>query len=113
MNWQASNPIYQQIKKIICDAILDGDLPEGENIPSIRKFSSGHQVNPLTVAKAYQLLVQDEILLKRRGQGMVVNANAKHKLLAQERERFTQLEWPMINKKIKRLGLTLEELINA
>ena len=110
MNWNDSTPIYLQIKEIICCSIIEKRINEGETIPSIREFSSENRVNPLTVSKAYQLLAEENILLKRRGLGMVVNNNARQTLINQQRTAFKEKEWPSIQKKIARLGLTIEEL---
>ena len=112
MRWNKSSPIYLQIKDKICCAILDGHLKEGDNVTSIREFSSQYHVNPLTVSKAYQLLVDEDILLKRRGLGMVVNANAQQKLLKQQRQQFIENEWPSVLATIKRLKLNIEELLS-
>ena len=112
MRWNDSTPIYLQIKESICCSIIEMHINEGETIPSIREFSSENRVNPLTVSKAYQLLVEEGILLKRRGLGMIVNDNARQMLLKQQRTVFIKTEWPAIQKKIARLGLTIEELIS-
>ncbi len=112
MRWSESTPIYLQIKESICCSIIDLHLKEGDTVPSIREFSSKNHVNPLTVSKAYQLLVEEGILLKRRGLGMIVNKHARKVLLKKQRENFIKNEWPSIKEKMARLGLTTEELLS-
>ena len=90
MRWDDKQPIYQQLKDKIIAAIMDGSYAEGETIPSIRKISTEYQINPLTVSKAYQSLVDDGVLLKKRGIGMVVTAWARNKLLLQEKKSFSR-----------------------
>jgi GntR family transcriptional regulator len=110
MQWNNQKPIYQQLKDMITERILDGSIQEGEAIPSIRTISADLQVNPMTVSKAYQALVDDRVLEKRRGMGMFVNTGAMADLLALERKRFLENEWPHIAKKIKQLKLSHSEL---
>lgn len=111
MRWDDKQPIYQQLKDKVIRAIMDGSYAEGEIIPSIRKISTEYQINPLTVSKAYQSLVEDEVIEKRRGIGMVVREGARSKLIAEERKYFMKIEWPEIKSKLKRLGIELEELM--
>jgi len=91
-------------------AILDGTLAEGEPLPSVRQVAVDFQINPLTVSKAYQSLVDDALVDKRRGVGMFVRSGAREQLLASERERFLQDEWPRLAARIEQLGLSLDEL---
>jgi len=93
--------------------ILDGALNEGDPLPSVRNVAADYQVNPLTVLKAYQELVDGQLVATRRGLGMFVNAGARNRLLKAERERFLAEEWPRIAATIERLGITPEELTRA
>ena len=111
MQWHSNTPIYQQLKDKLTAAILDGSFAEGEAIPSIRQVSTEYRVNPITVSKAYQLLVDDNILEKRRGLGMFVKANAQKALLSLEKERFLKNEWPTIKEKVRQLNIDIEELL--
>lgn len=111
MEWNNKQPIYQQLKAKIAAAILDGHLAEGDAIPSIRQISSDYAINPITVSKAIQGLVDDNIVEKRRGLGMFVKQGAREGLLSLERQRFLQADWPEIRERINRLGLDIAELL--
>jgi GntR family transcriptional regulator len=109
--WNDSQPIYRQLRDLIVAMILDGVLKEGEALPSVRNVAAEYRVNPLTVLKSYQQLVDDGLVEKRRGLGMYVNQGAPASLLKGERERFLSEQWPAISTTIRRLGLTLRELM--
>lgn len=109
--WDDNQPIYWQLRERTVAAILDGTLAEGEPLPSVRQVAVDFQVNPLTVSKAYQSLVDDKLVEKRRGVGMFVCSGARRQLLASERDHFLNEEWPRLAEKIRQLGLSLEELI--
>src|SRR3954454_7859117 len=111
--WNDSQPIYRQIRDRVVAMILDGVLKEGDPIPSVRNVAAEYRVNPLTVLKGYQQLVEERLVETRRGRGMFVNAGAREMLLAAERERFLDEQWPRIHETIQRLGLTLDELLAA
>ena len=111
MQWNNNSPIYLQIKEKIIAAIIDQAMLEGDAIPSIRQISAEYQINPITVSKAYQLLVDDGVLEKRRGLGMFVMDGARAQLLQQQKQQFLLDEWPALKEKLKRLGLSLEELM--
>jgi len=109
--WNDNQPIYRQIRDRVVDMILDGLLREGDPLPSVRSVSADLLVNPLTVLKGYQELVDDELAEKKRGLGMFVKAGARDRLLKLGRERFLAEDWPRIRATIQRLGLTREELL--
>jgi GntR family transcriptional regulator len=109
--WDNSQPIYRQLRDRIIAMILDGVLHEGDPLPSVRNVAAEYRVNPLTVLKAYQQLVDDQVVEKRRGLGMFVNAGARALLMRAERERFLNEQWPPIRDTIERLGLELSELL--
>ena len=111
--WNDSQPIYRQLRDFIVTMILDGTLPEGGILPSVRHVASQFQVNPLTVLKSYQLLVGEGIVESRRGRGMFVLPGARKLLLKTERERFLQEEWPRVVDTLHRLGLSAEELLKG
>ena len=111
MEWDEKTPIYLQIKDKVKHSILDGSMPEGDAVPSIRQVSMQYHINPLTVSKSYQLLVDDGVLEKRRGLGMFVKEGAQQRLLEKEKSHFLEMEWPDILLRIQRLGLVAEELL--
>ncbi len=111
MQWNDRQPIYQQLKDQIVTAILGGAYKEGEAIPSIRQIAEQYQLNPITVSKAYQMLVDDHIIEKHRGLGMFVKQQARGQLHGLEKQRFIQEEWPAILKRIQQLGIDLRELM--
>jgi GntR family transcriptional regulator len=93
--------------------ILDGVLKEGDPLPSVRTVAADYRLNPLTVLKSYQELVDQELVEKRRGLGMYVKPGARNLLLREERQKFLDEEWPRIHETIERLGLSAEELLNG
>lgn len=109
--WNDKQPIYQQLKDKIVTSILNGVFPEGQSIPSVRQVAEQYQLNPLTVLKAYQMLVDDMILEKHRGLGMFVKDKARAQLHALEKKRFIEEEWPAILQRIQQLGIDRKELI--
>ena len=111
--WNDSQPIYRQLRDQVVAMILDGVLGEGDPLPSVRTVAAEYRVNPLTVLKAYQQLVDDGLVEKRRGLGMFVNLGARDRLMQGERQRFLAEQWPGIAATIQRLGLTPQELLAA
>ena len=111
--WNDSQPIYRQLRDRVVAMILDGALNEGDPLPSVRNVAADYRVNPLTVLKAYQQLVAEELVETRRGLGMFVNAGARDLLLKGERQKFLTDQWPAIAATIQRLGITPKELLKA
>jgi len=111
--WNDSQPIYRQLRDLVVAMILDGVLKEGAPLPSVRTVAAEYRVNPLTVLKGYQQLVDEGLVEARRGRGMFINTGARDLLLQGERQRFLGEEWPRISRTIQRLGLTTEELLRA
>src|SRR5438874_5424751 len=109
--WNDSQPIYRQLRDRIADMILDGLLNEGDPLPSVRNVAAEYRVNPITVMKGYQQLVDEQLVEMKRGRGMFINAGARDLLLQAEREKFLNEQWPRIQETIQRLGLTVEELL--
>ena len=112
-NWNSREPIYRQLRDRAAERILDGDWPEGEAAPSVRKIANDLRVNPITVSRAWQMLVDEQLLEVRRGLGMYVAAGARERLREAERKRFLEREWPAMVERIDRLGLRLEDLPQA
>ena len=111
--WNDSQPIYRQLRDRVVAMILDGVLKEGDPLPSVRNVAAEYRVNPLTVLKGYQQLVDEGLVESRRGLGMFVNAGARSLLLQGERQKFLGEEWPRIYATIHRLGLKAEELLDG
>jgi GntR family transcriptional regulator len=113
IGWNDNTPIYRQLKERVIGMLLDGLLKPGDALPSVRQVASDYQINPITVARAYQELVDATLVEKRRGIGMYVTDGARDKLLASERERFMLEEWPALLQRVRRLGLDLEQLLQS
>ena len=111
--WNDSQPIYWQLKERTIAMILDGTLSEGDALPSVRTVASDFQLNPITVSKSYQALVDDELVEKRRGLGMFVCVGAQQKLTESERQKFLNEEWPAMVTRIQQLGLDIEKLLKS
>jgi GntR family transcriptional regulator len=111
--WNNSQPIYRQLRDRGVHMILDGVLKEGDPLPSVRNVAAEYRVNPLTVLKAYQQLVDEDLVEKKRGLGMFVKTGARDLLLQAERQKFLAEQWPGIAATIQRLGLTPKDLLNA
>jgi GntR family transcriptional regulator len=111
--WHDSQPIYRQLRHRVVAMILDGILKEGDPLPSVRNVASEQRVNPLTVLKAYQALVDEELVEMKRGLGMFVKSGARNLLLKGERQKFLTQEWPRVAETIQRLGITAKELLKA
>ncbi len=109
-HWNDSQPIYWQLKERTIAMILDRTLEEGDPLPSVRTVASEFQLNPITVSKSYQALVDEGLVEKRRGLGMFVLEGARRQLVDSERDKFVNEEWPAMLKRIKQLGLDIEEL---
>ena len=111
--WSDSQPIYRQIRDRVVDLILDGALKEGDPLPSVRNVAGDYRVNPLTVLKGYQELVDEQLVETKRGRGMFIKPGARDLLLDGERQKFLAEQWPRVYATIQRLGLTPKELMDA
>jgi GntR family transcriptional regulator len=111
--WNDSQPIYRQLRDRVVAMILDGVLNEGDPLPSVRNVAAEYRVNPITVLKGYQELVDEQLVETRRGRGMFINTGARELLMRAERQKFLAEQWPRIAATIQRLGLTPEELLKA
>jgi GntR family transcriptional regulator len=112
-HWNDSQPIYWQLKERTIAMILDGTLAEGEALPSVRTVASEFHLNPITVSKSYQALVDDGLVEKRRGLGMFVREGARKSLVSSERNKFLNDEWPAMLSRIEQLGLDVEDLLKT
>lgn len=111
IDFDSDTPIYLQIAEMIKAAILAGDIQEGEAIPSVRQMSVEHNLNPQTVLNATQLLLNDNLIEKKRGLGMFVTDGARSQLQKNESERFKQQEIPGIIDRAKLLDISKDELL--
>jgi GntR family transcriptional regulator len=113
ITWNDNAPIYRQLRDHVVAMILDGVLKQGDALPSVRQVAADFQLNPITVSKAYQELVDEQLVEKRRGLGMYVTDGARDALMQSERERFLHEEWPLIFARLKRMNLDLETLMQT
>ena len=110
--WDGTQPIYRQLRDRVVAMILEGTLKEGDPLPSVRTVAAEFRINPLTVLKAYQQLVDEQLVEKRRGLGMFVSPGATALLRTEERRRFLTQDWPRVRATINRLGLSVDELLD-
>ena len=113
IEWNDSQPIYRQLRDRVVAMVLDGVLKEGDPLPSVRNVAAEYRVNPLTVLKGYQQLVNEQLVETRRGLGMFVKAGARDLLMHGERQKFLEEQWPRVYATIQRLGLSAEELLGG
>ncbi|MGH8166763.1 MAG: GntR family transcriptional regulator [Woeseiaceae bacterium] len=109
--WNEDLPIYRQLRDRVVAMILEGVLGDGDALPSVRNVAAEYRLNPLTVLKGYQELVDEGLVEKKRGRGMFVTEGARKNLLKDERQRFIDKEWPKVTATIERLGLDAEDLL--
>ncbi len=112
-NWNEDLPIYRQLRDRVVEMILEGVLGDGDALPSVRNVAAEYRLNPLTVLKGYQELVDEGLVEKKRGRGMFVTDGARKQLLKDERQRFLDKEWPNVVATIRRLGLEVDTLLKV
>lgn len=112
-DFHTSQPIFVQIRQRLTEMILRGMVKEGEALPSVRQIAADLSVNPLTVTKAFEALVDIGVVEKRRGLGMFVKTGARSELLSHEREKFLKEDWPRIAAQIRALELDVTTLISS
>ena len=110
-DWNDGQPIYRQLRDRVVAMILDGVLKEGDPLPSVRIVAAEYRVNPLTVLKGYQQLVDEQLVESKRGRGMFINSGARDLLLRGERQKFLAEQWPRVHATIQRLGLSARDLL--
>lgn len=110
-NWNDNQPIYRQLRDRVVTMILEGAIKDGDALPSVRNVAAEYKLNPLTVLKGYQELVDEDLVEKKRGRGMYVKAGAQKALMSDERKRFLEVEWPEVSQTIARLGLDVADLL--
>ena len=109
--WHDRSPIYRQLADRLRELILEGIYDDGDALPSVRQIATEHQINPITVSKAFQMLVDENLVEKRRGLGMYVAEGATETLLAAERREFLERDWPVFRERAERLGFVLKDLL--
>jgi DNA-binding transcriptional regulator YhcF (GntR family) len=109
--WNEDQPIYRQLRDRVVAMILEGALKDGDALPSVRNVAAEYRLNPLTVLKGYQELVDEGLVEKKRGRGMFITDGARQQLLKDERRRFIDKEWPQVLGTIERLGLDVTTLL--
>jgi GntR family transcriptional regulator len=110
IEWNDKQPIYKQLKDMVVERIMDGSFAEGDAVPSVRQVASDYQINHLTVGKAYQELVDAELLEKRRGLGMFVTPGARKSLTHNEQHSFISEEVPAFAERVRILGLDMNSV---
>ena len=113
IEWNDKQPIYRQLRDLVVQRIMDGSFAEGEAVPSVRQVASDYQINHLTVAKAYQELVDIGLLEKRRGLGMFVKAGARVSLTDDEQQKFIDDEVPAFVERVRLLGMDMIEVVKT
>jgi GntR family transcriptional regulator len=111
--WNDAQPIYRQLRDRMVAMIIEGVLADGDALPSVRTVAADYALNPLTVLKGYQQLVDEGLVEKRRGRGMFVTQGARATLTRDERQRFLDSEWPKVLETIRRLGLEPKDLLRG
>lgn len=110
-NWNDNQPIYRQLRDRVITMILEGVLGDGDALPSVRSVAAEYRLNPLTVLKGYQELVDEGLVEKRRGRGMFIREGARTNLMKDERQQFLNEQWPEVVTTVRRLGLDLDDLM--
>lgn len=111
VEWNDKQPIYKQLKGMVEERIMDGSFAEGEAVPSVRQVATDCQINHLTVSKAYQELVDVQLLEKRRGLGMFVTEGARKTLTQDEQRNFLNEEVPAFSERVRILGLDMKAIV--
>ncbi|MEJ2513713.1 MAG: GntR family transcriptional regulator [Gammaproteobacteria bacterium] len=112
-DWNDTQPIYRQLRDRVVTMILEGVLTDGDPLPSVRTVAAEYRLNPLTVLKGYQELVDEGLVEKRRGRGMFVLDGARKALMKDERKAFLEEQWPEIVATMRRLKIDPEELLRS
>ena len=110
-NWDPDTPIYLQLYQQVIQRILEGNIGEGEALPSVRNVAAEYRLNPVTISKAYQMLQDEAIVEKQRGKGLFVKDGVAKLILNRERQQFLSKEWPLILEQISRLQLSARDLL--
>lgn len=113
MEFQEGVSIYLQIARMIEDDIINNRLLPDEVVPSTNNFARYHQINPATVGKGFSLLVEEQILYKKRGIGMFVTADAKQRIQEKRKKLFFSSQLPEVVRTAKAIGISPTDLMQA
>ncbi len=109
-NFSGEKPLFQQVADQIAEGIFNGAYLEGEQIPSTTEISKSYQINPATVLKGMNLLVERQLIEKKRGIGMFVLPGAQKRVRSARKEEFLNKEVLEVVAEAKKLGITAEQL---
>ena len=109
-NFSGEKPLFQQVADQIAEGIFNGAYLEGEQIPSTTEISKSYQINPATVLKGMNLLVERQLIEKKRGIGMFVLPGAQERVRSARKEEFLNKEVVEVVAEAKKLGITAEQL---
>lgn len=112
LDLNSDKSIYIQIAESIENEILLGNLKEGDQAPSTNQFAKVYQINPATAGKGLNILVEEEILFKKRGLGMFIAEGARERILKKRQSAFFRETIPEILREAERLELNIEDVIN-
>ncbi len=111
ITWHDKSPIYRQLSDRLRELVLEGVYRNGDALPSVRQIASEHRINPITVSKAFQILVDGGLVEKRRGLGMYVSEGASEQLIEDERRKFLEEDLPDFRERAERLGFKINQLL--
>ncbi|MGF1755482.1 GntR family transcriptional regulator [Vibrio makurazakiensis] len=111
-DWNDNQPIFRQLSNQISQQILQGVWIEGSALPSIRTVAADLKINHLTVMKSYQLLVDEGLVEKRRGQGMFVTTGAVAQLKCAKRNEFIEQQVPQIANTLRHIDMELDDFVS-
>lgn len=109
-NFSGEKPLFQQVADQIAEGIFNGAYLEGEQIPSTTEISKSYQINSATVLKGMNLLVERQLIEKKRGIGMFVLPGAQERVRSARKEEFLNKEVLEVVVEAKKLGITAEQL---
>lgn len=108
-----AQPIFMQIFDYICDKVLRNEIKTDEQIPSVRELAVELEVNPNTVQRAIERLLQQEIIYSQRGKGNYLNAGAREVIIELRTKRLLNEKLPLLAEEMKLLGFSIEQVIEA
>lgn len=103
--------LYQQVAEEISEGIFNGSYAEGTQIPSTTEISKNYKINPATILKGMNQLVEEKLIEKKRGLGMFVTIGAQQKVLNQRKDNFINKELLKVLDEAKKLNISQEQLI--
>ena len=110
-NFDSDIDLYQQVAEEISEGIFNGSYAEGTQIPSTTEISKNYKINPATILKGMNQLVEEKLIEKKRGLGMFVTIGAQQKVLNQRKDNFINKELLKVLDEAKKLNISQEQLI--